>query len=1046
MSWGGGGVSSPNPAQPATEAVSRLGDAFGSAFGSTFGSPSRGGGDRSPRGGGDSSPRARVLTTKERLALAALEELDLEQRVLVGAHAPDRATLMSLKQPPQSGHGRMPSQLKCLARLMVSTGGPLVERCLAMETGDHAGDDGVGGGEPEDLEEDGSDATRSRPAAEISIGNPLHKICAILEAVWLSNGVTVFKEGDEGTHIFLVLSGTLEVTRSETGPNGLKMPRHLCYVKAGGFFGELALLKANLMRHATVTTTEDCLLARMAASDLLEQDIDVDLFTNFDLDENDVDEPSKLRAAKSATTRENRRDGSDDYQIVNILEKKPLLRTEDEVDIVVRNICDRNDFFNGIQSASQKKALCRGMTAVFHEPKSVVVHQGDPGNEMYIILSGSVNVITRAGGDTVEWSASDDSDQWRHEVFLTAGAHFGEVALFHPDNRRNATIYAREDTTLLVLTREVYTKTLRRNQEAHTVKKVVQLQSIAIFQDYTVEELLRLSHDCTTLHLSKGDVITNSSDAERPSTSDGQKKSRAREAHAAHAIEVRHRHIFFLLQGTAVMSMHGVRPPLMACNGHESSGPRNVRCCALSPGAIMALYAIPGLAAICGPAATSPIVYTAVSEAIVVRFDVSALVRRAHKSTTSLLEELARKELTLPSVKGLVSTELNWQRFRDGVVPVQRHIEAREPWVPQSPSSPHRSIGSSPRTRPSPRARRVRSQSNFSPMPFSPNNPTATMPRHRTPGHMSSPSSSSSFGTPANKSTRRPHSGPVDNTSHAQPSFGLGRERVAPVPEGRNEGVEEIDDPFQHIMALGLTNCEEVVRAALELKENNVEAAIQLISKGGRAAKERGSPSSSALVDELSDRLDVVIGLRATQRGRLSPTPPEIAALPAEVLRRSLDESRWDPLVRMAASSMRTSQGESSDEHEKLSSTPKTPRNQTSELDLGDNPIVDVTKRISNKWGNGCLYSEMLYGVTMLHVALSPEDSSSPGEPARRHDSAASLHWLSHVDSLLRRFDHQANMCGLMHGSSRLPPRTQHDAPQLCADTCTWRVWCRPGV
>lgn len=60
-------------------------------------------------------------------------------------------------------------------------------------------------------------------------------------------GTVLMREGDVGREMFVVASGTVEVTR-----NG----EHVATIDAGGFAGELALL-TNSERNATATTTSD---------------------------------------------------------------------------------------------------------------------------------------------------------------------------------------------------------------------------------------------------------------------------------------------------------------------------------------------------------------------------------------------------------------------------------------------------------------------------------------------------------------------------------------------------------------------------------------------------------------------------------------------------------------------------------------------------------------------------------------------------------------------------------------------------------------------
>lgn len=68
----------------------------------------------------------------------------------------------------------------------------------------------------------------------------------------------------------------------------------------------------------------------------------------------------------------------------------------------------------------------------------VIVREGEPGREMFIIQSGSVDVIREDGDKKVVFNT------------LERGDFFGEMALLE-QAPRSATVIAREDTQLMVL-------------------------------------------------------------------------------------------------------------------------------------------------------------------------------------------------------------------------------------------------------------------------------------------------------------------------------------------------------------------------------------------------------------------------------------------------------------------------------------------------------------------------------------------------------------------------------------------------------------------
>lgn len=79
----------------------------------------------------------------------------------------------------------------------------------------------------------------------------------------------------------------------------------------------------------------------------------------------------------------------------------------------------------------------RDITKVYQKG-DVIIKEGDPGNEMFIIKTGSVEVV-KGGGDK--------------KVILTTlkrGDFFGEMSVLE-DLFRSATVIAREETHLIIL-------------------------------------------------------------------------------------------------------------------------------------------------------------------------------------------------------------------------------------------------------------------------------------------------------------------------------------------------------------------------------------------------------------------------------------------------------------------------------------------------------------------------------------------------------------------------------------------------------------------
>ena len=93
---------------------------------------------------------------------------------------------------------------------------------------------------------------------------------------------------------------------------------------------------------------------------------------------------------------------------------------------------------------------------------SIVFEQGDPGDGLYIVLSGGVRIYDNSDGD--------------HEVArIGPGDYFGEISLLN-DAPRTKSAAAVEDSELLVLPRESFRRLLDGNAqlEAHVRERIEQ--------------------------------------------------------------------------------------------------------------------------------------------------------------------------------------------------------------------------------------------------------------------------------------------------------------------------------------------------------------------------------------------------------------------------------------------------------------------------------------------------------------------------------------------------------------------------------------------
>jgi hypothetical protein len=99
-----------------------------------------------------------------------------------------------------------------------------------------------------------------------------------------------------------------------------------------------------------------------------------------------------------------------------------------------------NALFRGVPSA-EVAGILRSMTASRFEPGAILVREGEPGESLFLIVSGTVVVKTKAPeGDFVELSR------------LSAGEFFGEVSLL-TSRPRTASVIAETPVEVLELSR-----------------------------------------------------------------------------------------------------------------------------------------------------------------------------------------------------------------------------------------------------------------------------------------------------------------------------------------------------------------------------------------------------------------------------------------------------------------------------------------------------------------------------------------------------------------------------------------------------------------
>ncbi|MCP4639125.1 MAG: cyclic nucleotide-binding domain-containing protein [bacterium] len=102
------------------------------------------------------------------------------------------------------------------------------------------------------------------------------------------------------------------------------------------------------------------------------------------------------------------------------------------------------DLFQGLSPEDVSKIFAKGMTMQV-EKGNVIFYQGTTGNQMYVVLGGTVSLY----------------DKKKHLVNLGVGDMFGEMALIN-NEPRSATAVAAETTSLFVLSETIFHKLLTK--------------------------------------------------------------------------------------------------------------------------------------------------------------------------------------------------------------------------------------------------------------------------------------------------------------------------------------------------------------------------------------------------------------------------------------------------------------------------------------------------------------------------------------------------------------------------------------------------------
>ncbi|MBT8492040.1 MAG: cyclic nucleotide-binding domain-containing protein, partial [Deltaproteobacteria bacterium] len=201
------------------------------------------------------------------------------------------------------------------------------------------------------------------------------------------------KEGEPGQSFFFLAGGAVRVFDTDS----MGATRELATLGPGAIFGEMALLSAK-PRSASVSA--------IAETDLLE------------------------------ATRESLAALADELPAVaTALHKFTYER-------MLQNLMGRSPLFAPFNKTQQRELL-RRFTSHDAAPGTDIIHEGDPGTGLFVVLSGEVEVSKSADFGDVTTLAT-----------LRSGDVFGEMSLLRKAATTTATVTAATQATVLFLSRE----------------------------------------------------------------------------------------------------------------------------------------------------------------------------------------------------------------------------------------------------------------------------------------------------------------------------------------------------------------------------------------------------------------------------------------------------------------------------------------------------------------------------------------------------------------------------------------------------------------
>ncbi len=248
----------------------------------------------------------------------------------------------------------------------------------------------------------------------------------------------IIREGEPADCMYVILDGMVDVRIKAVAGREIT----IATLKGGEFFGEQALLPgASGRRNASVRSLQRARLYRIAREDVV-------LGYSYQGNVQQVHDENLL------------------------LDELDLNRLTDEERI--RRMLRSNRLFRSLADGDLK-TVRQWARVLRHEAGAVVIRESEPGDSMYVVLEGAVEVFI-----------VDDDGKVIVLATLTRGQYFGELAMLASGvPKHNANVRAASAVALIEISKDFFRQLLRRDD-----KLALALQTVSDAQRRKIAEIL----------------------------------------------------------------------------------------------------------------------------------------------------------------------------------------------------------------------------------------------------------------------------------------------------------------------------------------------------------------------------------------------------------------------------------------------------------------------------------------------------------------------------------------------------------------------------